>query len=163
MPARNSIDEISARDLPPPFESVVSAVLLWRGYALHRMPGRVAAIATGGATGLLNGAFGIAGPPVILFYFSSPAGAAVGRASIIAFFLGTDALGLVFLAQQNLITIESFWRFLLFLPALLLGVWLGARGFMQADPKRFRQWTLILLMALAALTGIQGVATLLGD
>jgi uncharacterized membrane protein YfcA len=139
---------------------LISAILLYRGYALQRMPGRAATVATGTLCGLLNGAFGIAGPPVILFYFSSPAGVAAGRASIIAFFIGTDLLGLTFQAHQGLITTTSFWRFLVFLPPLLIGVWLGARSFKQADPKRFRQWTLMLLMVLAALTGVQGIATL---
>jgi hypothetical protein len=139
---------------------IVSAILLYRGFAFKRMPGRVAAVSTGAAVGLLNGAFGIAGPPVILFYFSSPAGVAVGRASIIAFFIGTDSIGLPFLANQGLITLDSFWRFLIFLPVLLAGVWLGARGFRHADPARFRQWTLIILMVLAALTGIQGLLAL---
>ena len=64
---------------------LVSAVLLARGYALKTMPGPAATFATGTASGLFNGGFGTGGPPVILFFFSSPAGAAAGRASIIAY------------------------------------------------------------------------------
>ena len=60
---------------------LLAAILLARGYALHALPGNAATFATGTASGLFNGGFGIGGPPVILFFFSSPAGAAVGRAS----------------------------------------------------------------------------------
>ena len=61
---------------------LAAAILLLRGYALRRMPGRASTVATGAASGLLNGAFGIGGPPVILFFFASPAGVAAGRASV---------------------------------------------------------------------------------
>ncbi len=140
---------------------LVSTLLLMRGFALRRMPGLGATLATGGASGLLNGAFGIGGPPVILFFFSSPAGDAIGRASIIAFFLATDAIGLVVLAREGLVTQESLVRALVFLPALIAGIWLGARSFKHSDQASFRKWVLRLLALLALLTFAQGVAGLL--
>src|SRR5262249_24332209 len=70
------------------------AVRRARGYPLRRTRGRAPTSATGPAPGLFNGGFGVGGPPVILFFFSSPAGQAAGRASIIAFFLLTDISGL---------------------------------------------------------------------
>jgi uncharacterized membrane protein YfcA len=140
---------------------LVSTLLLMRGFALRRMPGLGATLATGGASGLLNGAFGIGGPPVILFFFSSPAGDAIGRASIIAFFLATDAIGLVFLAREGLVTQESLVRALIFLPALIAGIWLGAHSFKHSDQASFRKWVLRLLALLALLTFAQGVAGLL--
>ena len=139
---------------------LASTLLLMRGFALKRMPGTAATLATGGASGLLNGAFGIGGPPVILFFFSSPAGDAIGRASVIAFFLATDAIGLVFLAREGLVTEDSLVRALLFLPALVAGIWLGAHSFKRSDQGSFRRWVLRLLAVLAALTLVQGVAGL---
>src|SRR3954447_9295235 len=75
---------------------LAATLLLWRGYALKTMPGTIASGAVGAASGFFNGAFGIGGPPVILFYFSSPAGHVAGRASVIAYFLATDLIGLAF-------------------------------------------------------------------
>jgi hypothetical protein len=140
---------------------IVVVALLWRGFALKTMPGPVATLATGAASGLFNGAFGIGGPPVILFFFSSPAGVAVGRASVIAYFLGTDSIGLAFLTQAELTTWATLWRFLTFLPPLLVGVWLGARVFKHADPESFRRWVLRILVLLAALTAVQGAIQML--
>ncbi len=140
---------------------IVVAGFLWRGFALKTMPGPAATVATGAASGLFNGAFGIGGPPVILFFFSSPAGVAVGRASVIAYFLGTDSIGLAFQAQADLTTRVTLWRFLTFLPPLLAGVWLGARGFKHADPEGFRRWVLRILVLLAALTAVQGAVQML--
>ena len=141
---------------------LAAALLLFRGYALSTMPGRAATVATGALSGLLNGAFGIGGPPVILFFFASPAGVAVGRASVIAYFLGTDVIGLVFMSREGLIGLDQLWLALAFLPAMLVGNWLGARGFRGTDPETFRRWILRLLMVLAALTAGQGIWALAG-
>jgi uncharacterized protein len=135
-----------------------TAILMLRGFHLERTPGAGASTGTGVASGVLNGAFGIGGPPVILFYFSAPGAAAIGRASVIAFFLFTDLLGILFFASQGIVTTQSFIQSLAWLPALLIGVWLGAHGFRRMNQAAFRRWVLVILIALALL-GI-GKATL---
>jgi uncharacterized protein len=139
---------------------LTAVVLLWIGYARKTMPGTAATLTTGGVSGILNGAFGIGGPPVVLFFFSSPAGVAISRASLIAFFIGTDAMALGFLAREGLVTSEAFTRFLMLVPPLLAGQWLGARSFKTTDPATFRRWVLALLAMLAVSTGLQGVLAL---
>ena len=141
---------------------LVAAILLLRGLALRSMPGRASTVATGAASGLLNGAFGIGGPPVILFFFASPAGMAAGRASVIAYFLGTDLIALGFMLRQGLIGTPQLWLALAFLPALLAGNWLGARGFRGTEPEAFRRWILWILMLLALMTLGQGISKLGG-
>jgi uncharacterized membrane protein YfcA len=137
---------------------LISALLLARGYALKSRPGPAATLATGTASGLFNGSFGMGGPPVILFFFSSPAGTAAGRASIIAFFLLTDLTGLAWQGSEGLLHLATLWRALLFLPALIGGVWLGNRGF---NPQEFRRWVLRLLMLVAVLAGARALAQML--
>jgi uncharacterized membrane protein YfcA len=136
---------------------LVATALLWRGFELKQIPATTGAVAAGAAAGFCNGAFGIAGPPVILFYFSSPAGHAMGRASLIAFFLATDLIGLPLLAREGLVTADAFYRALLFLPSLIVGVWIGARSFKTADPAKFRKMILILLAVLAIIIGAKGI------
>lgn len=137
--------------------------LLWIGFTLKTMPGNITSSTAGLAAGVANGAFGIGGPPVILFYFASPAGNIVGRATLVAYFLLTDAIGLVFLARENLVTTDSLFRTLTFLPALVAGVWLGARSFKKADPVVFRKWVLALLGLLAVITAAKGIHALSVD
>jgi uncharacterized membrane protein YfcA len=141
---------------------LVSVGFLWFGYTRRTMPSAVETIATGGISGLLNGAVGIGGPPIVIFFFNSPAGVTIGRASLIAFFIATDAMALGFLAAERLVTLEGLTRFLAFVPALLVGQWIGARSFKTADPADFRRWILILLAALAVLTGLQGASGIIG-
>lgn len=142
------------------FVLIAASLLAW-GYALKSLPGPAVTFATGTASGLFNGGFGIGGPPVILFFFSSPAGAAAGRASMIAFFLMTDVTGLAWQGWNGLLSAATVWRALLFLPPLAAGVWLGNRGFLKADPQDFRRWVLRLLMTLAALTGAKALVQIL--
>ena len=128
-----------------------TAILMLRGFHLARTPGPPASTATGVASGVLNGAFGIGGPPVVLFYFSTPGAAAIGRASIIFFFLFTDLLGVGYFATQGIVTAQTFVQAALWLPALLIGVWIGAHGFRRMNEQVFRRWVLVILMALALL------------
>ena len=128
---------------------LVAAVALWRGFALQSVPGPAATAGVGALSGLLNGSMGFVGPPVILFYFSSPIGASMGRASIIAYFLGTDSVAVGLFGVQGLISDEVLIRTAAFLPFVFLGVWLGNRQFIQTEPDSFRRFALVLLAILA--------------
>ena len=136
---------------------IATSIMMLRGFRLRQTPGPTACTGTGAASGILNGAFGIGGPPVVLFYFSTPAAANIGRASVIFFFLFTDSLGLAyFFAQEwvtgeRIITQQSFVQFILWVPALLVGVWIGAHGFRRMNLETFRRWVLLILIALAAI------------
>jgi hypothetical protein len=154
---------VLARVPPAPLTLVLSAVvllvafLLARGFVFRAMPGRTATLGTGLASGLLNGSIGIGGPPVVIFFFGSPAGVATGRASMIAYFLFTDLLGLAWQWHESLLNRNVLARALLCAPALAAGVWLGNRAFATVDPERFRFWVLRLLMVLAGLTGARAL------
>ena len=139
-----------------------TSILMLRGFHLARTPAAPASTATGAASGVLNGAFGIGGPPVVLFYFSTPGAAAIGRASIIFFFLFTDLLGVGYFATQGIVTTQSFVQAAVWLPALLAGVWIGAHGFRRMDEAAFRRWVLVILIALALLGIGKAVLTLMG-
>jgi uncharacterized membrane protein YfcA len=129
---------------------LAAAVLLMRGWGWKRMPGAGFTAAVGAASGLLNGAAAIGGPPVILFYLSSPAGVAVSRASMIAFFLGLDILSLATAATQGLATATTFRLMLVAAIPLVLGIAAGSRLFARFGQAAFRRGVLILLMMLAA-------------
>ncbi|HTY50705.1 MAG TPA: sulfite exporter TauE/SafE family protein [Steroidobacteraceae bacterium] len=139
---------------------VVVSVLLARGFTLKSMPGPVATAGTGITSGVLNGSIGIGGPPVVMFFFGSPAGVAAGRASMIAYFLFTDLLGLAWQWHGGLLDRRACVRALLYAAPLVAGVWLGNRAFGTLDQALFRRWVLRLLMALAVLTGTRALLQL---
>ncbi len=133
----------------------IAAILILRGFSLQKIPGKAGTVSVGLAAGLLNGSMGIVGPPVILFYFSSPIGVAIGRASIITYFIGTDSVGTIMFASQGLIDTHVYWRMALFLPLLFLGVSIGNRGFTKTDPETFKKIALYVLMILSVLLVIR--------
>jgi uncharacterized membrane protein YfcA len=140
---------------------LVSVALLWRGFKMKTMPTLPSTLAAGLASGLANGAFGIGGPPVILFYFASPAGAAAGRASLIAFFLAIDILGLSFLSgMENLVTTQSLIRAAIYLPALLAGIWVGHRAFKGVQEEKFNRAVQVLLALMAVLIGVKAIVSM---
>lgn len=135
--------------------------MLFFGFRLKRAPGPAQTCAVGALTGLINGASANGGPPAILFFLSGPHSAAVGRASLIAFFLFTDVLASLFYWGYGLLSGNTFQLAGIFLPCMILGIWLGSRWFRRADEARFRRVILLLLM-LAALTGLARVLWLPG-
>ena len=131
------------------FAIMLFVVLLWRGFHLKKMPGKPETVATGLFSGFLNGAAAIGGPPVILFYFSSPAGVTVSRASIIAYFLGTDSLAWVVCLAQGLVTFQTGILTGVLCAPLLVGIFIGNRFFARSDESAFKQKVLILLLLLS--------------
>ena len=128
---------------------LAATVLLWRGFTLRTMPGPRAAVFTGALSGFLGGGTGVGGPPAILLYFSAPTTVGVSRASLIGYFFGLNLISAALAAAQSLYTRDvGLWTLVLALP-MLLGIVLGNRGFLNADPERFRRFVLLLLAALS--------------
>jgi uncharacterized membrane protein YfcA len=152
---------IPARPMQAAISAVVliAAIVLWAGYRYPRAPKTVAALATGALSGVITGSTSAGGPPIVVFYFSTPLGMHATRASLIAYFLFSDAVAAGVAALSGLMTVDSVVRIGLFLPPLLLGTALGSRQFLRTSPAAFRRAALILLMAL----GIAGIIRALID
>ncbi len=136
---------------------LVTAILLLRGWAWKRMPGRPLILTTGVACGILNGAAAIGGPPVILLYLSSPAGVTVSRASIIAYFLGIDSMSLVMASIHGLTTFQTLLLTVVCLMPLFLGIAVGSKIFIRVDKESFRHHVLILLIILSISGLLRGI------
>jgi uncharacterized membrane protein YfcA len=149
---------------PNPMRLLVSACLLTialamlsgaaQRFAPRTTPGPLGAVAVGGVAGLLNGAAGIGGPPAIVFYFATT-GAAVSRASLIAFFLFTDVYALAWAGGAGLLAAMGWQLIAVALPFSLAGIWIGQRLYLQLDEARLRR----LIWALLAVLGTLGVAS----
>lgn len=136
-----------------------TALLLLYGWAWKRMPGRPLSFSTGLACGLLNGAAAIGGPPVILFYLSSPAGMTVSRASIIAYFLGIDTLSLAMASIQGLLSGKTLLMASACLFPLYVGVSIGKKFFARTDQELVRYRVIILLIMLSCAVFMRTVVT----
>ncbi|RTZ98923.1 MAG: sulfite exporter TauE/SafE family protein [Deltaproteobacteria bacterium] len=136
---------------------VILAVCLLRGFSQKKMPGRSGTVATGFVSGVLNGAATIGGPPVILFYFSSPAGMAVSRATLIAFFFGTDFFALGVCLLQGLMDVQTGIMGVACMVPMLIGVGAGSGLFKRTNIEGFRKKVLVLLILLSVLGLIRAI------
>lgn len=139
----------------------LAAVLLLRTRGTRPAPGDAATVGVGGIAGLLNGAFGISGPPIALFFLGTERGAHVSRASMMACFLALDLVAVASFGVGGLIDRDVLVTVLFCLPALAIGSWIGHRLFHGSDTSKFRTRVLWVLLVLALVTAARGLAGLL--
>ena len=135
----------------------VLAGLLRMGYRPARNPGKVGTLATGAVSGVFNGSAAVGGPPVVLFFFSSPGRADISRASLIAYFLGTDLIAAGTCAGMGLLTMENMRLFLVALVPMVLGLAAGKRSFLKTDQVVFKKRVMLYLIGLSGMLLVKTV------
>lgn len=126
------------------------------GWRYPRSPGLPALLGVGALSGLLTGAAGIGGPPMVVLVLSGPDSAARNRANLIAYFGLTQTVALAIFTFQGIFS----WSHLGFGLALgvpfLAGIQLGAWLFRAAGDRSYRGVVLALLAAIAVVGLIAG-------
>ena len=137
------------------------ALLMRQGFMVKRRLRRPEMIAAGLTAGVLNDAAAIGGPPAILFFFSSPVGAAVSRSSLIAFFLMTDVLAVGVCIAAGLMTVNHVRHAMILAFPMVVGLFLGKRTFIGTPETVFRRRVMLYLMALSLLTMVRSAIAFL--
>ncbi|MDF1856876.1 TSUP family transporter [Pseudooceanicola sp.] len=107
----------------------------WRYRGRVRGPGLGA---IGAAAGVLGGATGLTGPPVILFYLAGPSNARAVRANTILFLAALEIGIIANLFLRGLVGVEALWLGLVLAVPYVLAVLVGQRLFDPAREKTFR-------------------------
>lgn len=139
------------------FAIFAGAATLALGVRFEGEPGVKMALAAGSVSGVVNGSTGIGGPPAVLLYFSGATAHDVGRASLIAYFLGTDLLGFAMMASVGLVDQEVLLHTALFAPLALGGITVGQRLFVRTGERGFRHVVLAVLLIMAGAMVLQVV------
>jgi hypothetical protein len=126
----------------------VSTSFLALGFRATTNPGTFTTLIAGGLSGILGGAFGMTGPPVVLLFYSSPMAKRTSRATIMAYFVVTTAEYLL-LTVATRTSIEWLRPLLLMFPFILLGTYLGQKTFSKTGEKVFRWVACSLLYTLS--------------
>jgi uncharacterized membrane protein YfcA len=134
---------------------LLSVAVLGRGVRLHRALGAGGVLAFGALAGLFNGLAGMPGPPVIAFYLAAPVAIAVGRASMIVFFLATAVVALVLVTALGMLSWPIATGAVLGFPVVWFGSWLGAMLYRRSRDRGYRVVALSLLVATALLAAIR--------
>ncbi|MDJ0878385.1 MAG: sulfite exporter TauE/SafE family protein [Halieaceae bacterium] len=94
---------------------------------------------TGLASGVLNGAFAVPGPPVIVYAMATVSDPARSRAFMIGFFSFSSLLALTGFAWLGFLSWRSLWLVLLVYPAMFAGDRLGFRLFEAHGDVHYRR------------------------
>ena len=128
-------------------------VCLAAGVRYARSPGRAASAGVGALSGLMSGAVGLSGPPIVLFWLGGQADARAARANLIAYFALGSIAAIMTMAWAGLLTMPVLRLSIVLCPLYALGVLLGARGFRYASERMFRGFALVLI-AIVAVTSL---------
>lgn len=112
-----------------------------------RDPNAVVGGGVGLSSGLLNGAFAIPGPPIIIYAIATESEPARSRALLMTFFLFSAVGGLGAYAVAGFVTPYAPWLFLLAFPAMYLGDKLGFHLFHRFGGALYRRVALVVLFA----------------
>jgi hypothetical protein len=126
---------------------LVFAGLLASGWRYHGARPIGLSLSVGAVAGLLKGATGMSGPPVILYLLSGPEAAREHRANLIVFFGIISIAGLVLVLWFGLATWPVLLRVAALIPVLLLAVRLGAKLFGRLPERWFRLTAYLFLFA----------------
>jgi uncharacterized membrane protein YfcA len=126
------------------------------GFRFRRRPHAAVSAGFGAVAGLTGGAAAMPGPSVIFLFLAVPIAHEAGRASLILFFQVSAAMSAVSATAAGLMNLHALVLGALLLPAMLLGNWLGDRGFDKASAKTYRRVVVLLLAGLGAVAAIRG-------
>ena len=136
---------------------LVTCFMLWKNVRIRSDGGRIRLLVVGSFSGLVNGAAGIGGLPIVLFLLSGSIRTEVLRATIVALLFFSDIYATLLSGSQHLLSNELLFRSSLFLLPLVVGVALGNRGFVRSSPESFRKFAIGLLMLLSIAVIVRGV------
>jgi uncharacterized protein len=128
------------------------ALVLFSVYSLVRpkLPavsgGKIADGVVGVASGFLGGSTGLAGIPIIVWATLREWSKDEQRAVFQPVVVGVFIMTLVWFGSSQMITNDALQLFVIGLPVVLLGTWLGLKLYGRLDEITFRRVVLILLM-----------------
>lgn len=122
-------------------------LLLMSGLRYHGRRPLPLNLLVGGIAGLLKGATGMSGPPVILYLLSGPEAAKRHRANLILFFGLIAIVSVLVPLVAGLFDLRALARTAVLLPVMMLCVPLGARLFGVVPERWYRRFAFVVLVA----------------
>ena len=129
---------------------IVFSLLLLKGWRYSGTHRAATGVGLGAMSGVMIGATSMGGPPVVLYLLAGPDPVGVTRANL-TLYIAVTALGaLGVLWAAGVLGREALLLALALAPGYCLGMVAGTRLFARFDDLRFRRFTLVLMLAIAA-------------
>jgi hypothetical protein len=129
---------------------IVGCIALARFKPKERPASQPLSAGTGVASGLMNGAFAIPGPPVILFVMATIHDPTRSRAFLMMFFFVSNLISMAMFSVAGIVTSTPFYLFLVAFPVMLVGDLAGAWAFRKAGGRAYRP----VVMGVCILVGV---------
>ncbi len=136
--------------------AIVSLLLLAALISGVRYKGRLSpakVYGVGSAAGVLGGAVGLPGPPVILFYMASPHPPTVIRATTMVFLFSFDLILMGMLGFQGMLSLSGVMLGVIIAPCMLVGTLLGTWLFRPEYETLYRTAAYVII-GVSALRGL---------
>jgi uncharacterized protein len=129
---------------------MVFTAVLASGWRFKGQPSTALNFATGAVSGIVTGAAGTGGPPIILYIFASDRPVAEKRANIISVFAVLLVATVAALWFQDVITAHTLWRTALLAPFFFFSAWIGQRTFRKVGDVLYQRVAFGFLFAVSA-------------
>lgn len=136
---------------------VLASVLLARYQPVERQVSTPVSLGTGVASGLMNGAFAIPGPPVVMFVVATLPNPVQSRAFLMMFFVFSNIVSLTMFALADLMSTRPFQLLWVALPALWMGDRLGNWAFERYSGRAYRPFVVALCIAIGLSISIKAL------
>jgi uncharacterized protein len=131
-------------------------IIEWHGLYPRKLSGRHWGVSAGALSGLLGGAVGAPGPPVVLYAAAQGWSPRAMKATLVGFFVANQLITLVSQWWAGLLTAEVAWLALGFAMPAVGGVALGMHLFNYVDHARVCHLVFALLFVLGVTLCIRG-------
>jgi hypothetical protein len=128
---------------------IVFSLLLLRGWRYAGPQRTGTGVGLGAVAGAMLGATSIGGPPVILYLLAGPDRVETTRANLTLFVAVGSLAGVAMLWTRGVLDARAAWIGLALAPGYYGGVVAGTRLFSRFNDTRFRQFTLLLMVAVS--------------
>ena len=128
---------------------IAFSLLLLRGWRYAGRQRFGTSIGLGALSGTMLGATSLGGPPVILYLLSGPDPIETTRANLTLFVAASSLAAVAMFWAGGVLGLSAAMAGLLLAPAYYGGLLAGSRTFVRFNDARFRQFTLLLLVAVS--------------
>lgn len=128
---------------------IVFSLLLLRSWRYSGRQRVGTSVGLGAVSGAMLGATSIGAPPVILYLLSGPDPVETTRANLTLYLVVSSLAGLIMLWARGVLDVPATWMALVLAPGYYGGLLLGVRLFPYFSDTRFRQFALLLLVAMS--------------
>lgn len=105
-------------------------------------------------SGFLNGCTGLSGPPVVLFLTNQNTDKEVFRANLTFYGIATNIFAIIIFIAERIVNISVLNFTIIYLPALIIGVFVGIKISTKINEVIFRKLTIYLITFLGLYTVI---------